>query len=96
MSYKLVEHKPYEIIGKTGRKYTLPAMLDLSFDDFEILSKYDNSEDTIEKAKLSKEILLRIVPGLEDENIRDMEFPNIFLDYLAFNKRQNKKELGEL
>ena len=95
MGYKLVEHKPYEITGKTGKKYTIPAMLDLSFEDFEILSKYDNSEDTLEKAKLSKEILLQIAPDLEGEGIKDMEYPNIFLDYLAFNRSQNRKELGE-
>lgn len=95
MGYKLVEHKQYDITGKTGTKYMIPSMLDLSFEDFEVLSEYDRSEDASEKAKLSKEILLRILPELENEEIGDMEYPNIFLDYLNWNKRQNKKELGE-
>lgn len=79
--YKLQEHEPYVITGKTGTIYEIPAVPQLSVDQLGAMVRFNESTDAIEKTKICKEFFLAIAPGLEDENIGDMEFFWIFQDY---------------
>ncbi len=79
--YTLQEHEPYLITGKTGTIYEIPAIPNLSVDNIGYMVKFNETRDAIEKTKLCKEFFLSVAPGLEDEDIGDMEFFMIFEDY---------------
>lgn len=95
MGYKLKKHEPYIIEGKEGKKYEIPATMDMNIDDLEILLKYNKSDSEIEKAKLCKEFFLHVAPDLEKEGISDMEYFVIFQDYNKSSLIEKKSELGE-
>lgn len=79
--YTLQAHEPYVITGKTGTIYEIPAIPNLSVDEIGSLVKFNETSDPIEKTKICKDFFLQIAPGLEDEQIGDMEFFMIFEDY---------------
>ncbi len=94
MGYQLKKHEPYVIEGKEGKKYNIPAALDLDIEGIKLSLAFDNAGDEIERVKACKEFFLYFAPDLETENVGDMEYFNIFQDY---NKRdlKEKKKLGE-
>lgn len=79
--YTLKQHEPYIITGKTGTIYEIPAVPNLSIDEIGYMVKFNETTDAVEKTKLCKDFFLRIAPGLEDEDIGDMEYFMIFQDY---------------
>lgn len=79
--YKLQKHEPYEIEGKTGTIYEIPAIPDLSLDQIGCMVKFNETTDAVEKTKICKDFFLSIAPELESEKIGDMEFFMIFEDY---------------
>lgn len=79
--YKLHAHEPYLITGKTDTVYEIPAVPDLSVDEIGYMVRFNETADAVEKTKICKEFFLAIAPGLEDEEIGDMEYFMIFEDY---------------
>ena len=79
--YTLQVHEPYLINGKTGTIYEIPAIPNLSVDNIGYMVKFNETRDAIEKTKICKDFFLSVAPGLEDEDIGDMEFFLIFEDY---------------
>ena len=79
--YKLHEHEPYEITGKTGTVYKIPAIPNLSVDEIGYMVRFNESKDPVEKTKICKEFFISVAPDLEAEGIGDMEYFMIFEDY---------------
>ena len=95
MAYKLEEYEPYIIEGKNGKEYKIPHFYDLGVNEFAIINKYNETSDAVEKIKVSKEFLLTLAPDLEKEGIGDVEYFNIFQDYIKVKLDKQKKKVGE-
>ena len=81
MGYKIKEHKPYEIEGKTGKVYTIPAPANLDLDDADMMIEFNASTDAKRKGVICREFLLKYAPELADEQLGDVEYFLIFSDY---------------
>ena len=64
--YKLHEHEPYEITGKTGTVYKIPAIPNLSVDEIGYMVRFNESKDAVERRKsarnFSSQSLLTLKP----------------------------------
>ena len=95
MGYQITDHEPYIITGKNGKEYQIPQLKGLGVDDFAQLIKYNETDDVIEKIKICKEFFLKIAPDLEEEEIGDVEYFQIFQDYNRAKTHTQKKRVGE-
>ena len=89
MAYQIQKQEPFIIKGK--KEYKIPRFNSLNIDEFAIIVKYTETDDTIEKIKLCKEFFLTIAPELEKEDIGDVEYFKIFQEY----DKPETKSLGE-
>lgn len=95
MGYQIREQEQYIITGREGKEYKIPMLYGLSIDEFGIMLRYNETDDPLEKIKISKEFFLTIAPELEDEKIGDVEYFNIFQDYNEAKPPKMKKRVGE-
>jgi len=93
--YQIKERAPYIIKGKKGKEYKIPQIDGLNIDDFEILIKYNETDNAVEKVKICKEFFLHIAPELEDEKIGDVEYFRIFEEYNKAKTDEQNEALGE-
>ena len=94
MGYQLKKHEPYVITGKEGKEYVIPAQITLNLDGIDIICRFNNSTDELEKIRICKEFFLHFAPELEEEEIGDMEYFKMFLHYTK-ETLNDPKDLGE-
>lgn len=81
MGYKIQEHKPYIITGKTGVEYPIPAPACLDLDDATSMLEFNECQDARRKGEICKAFLLKYAPDLINEQLADVEYFLIFQDY---------------
>lgn len=72
--------------------YTLPALKGFSFEEAQEMSKIDDEENLVKKGAMIRAFILRYAPQLEEKDLSDMEYLEIFN---AFAMSEGRKELGE-
>ena len=93
--YQIKEKDPFIIKGKKGKEYKIPIIDGLDIDAFEILVRYNETDNAVEKVKVCKEFFLHIAPELENEKIGDVEYFKIFEEYNKAKTEEQEKALGE-
>lgn len=86
--YKIKKAQPFIIEGQNG-KYYLPAYSSLSTDDVAEIISLTPETPAVDRIKVLKRFLLKLVPELESEGLGDIGYSQIFQ---AYEKEQN---LGE-
>lgn len=72
--------------------YTLPALSGLSYEEAERMKKIGSIDNIIEQGPLIKEFILSYAPELEEKDLGDMEYYEIFN---AYGLSEGREKMGE-
>ena len=72
--------------------YTLPALSGLSYEEAERMKKIGSIDNITEQGPLIKEFILSYAPELEEKDLGDMEYYEIFN---AYGLSEGREKLGE-
>lgn len=80
MAYVIKTPKPFAIEGQKG-KYMIPALSTLSVDEIGGIMSLTADTPVSERVAAVKDFLLRMAPGLAEEELGDYGFAQIFGAY---------------
>ena len=72
--------------------YTLPALSGLSYEEAERMKKIGSIDNITEQGPLIKEFILSYAPELEEKDLGDMEYYEIFN---AYGLSEGREKMGE-
>lgn len=84
MAYTLKKRAPFVIEGEKGT-YTIPPISTLSMDDIGVIMDLKPDTPVADRVAAFKAFLLKMAPGLKDEDIGDYGYAQI---YQAYEKEQ--------
>lgn len=85
MAFVIKKPAPFAIEGEKGN-YTIPAMSSLNVSDLDDILTMTPDTPAVEKVAIIKAFLLRMSPELEQEELGDWGY---FQIYQAYEKEQN-------